>query len=80
MSTVNPLSSQQVLLNRLESDFTYHAPKPLQPAIYEEIRNRAKELAKHLVLTCPNGRELACALTKLEECVFWANAGIARGS
>ena len=63
---------------RIENAFTYHAPKPGQPEIYKEIRDKAKELAYLLDETVPDSREKSLALTKLEEAVMWANAGIAR--
>jgi hypothetical protein len=62
----------------IENNFVYHAPKPNQPEVYEQVRARAKEYALFLRGVCPHGRELAVAITKLEEAVFWANAGIAR--
>lgn len=62
----------------LENRFTYHAPKENQPMRYEEIRQRAKELAESLVALCPESRELSLALTNLEQAVMWANASIAR--
>jgi len=62
----------------IENRFTYHAPKPGQPEIYEGIREQAKSMAFNLVGPCPESRELSLAITKLEECVFWANAAIAR--
>ena len=61
-----------------DSVFTYHSPKPGQPETYQLIREKAKELALLLRDNVPPGRELALARTKLEETVFWANAGIAR--
>lgn len=66
------------LYDRIENDFTYHPPKPGQPETYQEIRDLARELAFTFVDTCPEGRELSTALTKLEEAVMWVNAGIAR--
>jgi hypothetical protein len=66
------------LKTRIESDFSYHAPKEGQPAKYEAIRQKAKELALMIVDLVPNGREQASALTRLEESVMHANAGIAR--
>lgn len=65
----------------LENRFTYHAPmarKEGQPAKYEALRAKGKELAYLIMNNCPFGRETALALTKLEEAIFWANASIAR--
>lgn len=64
----------------IENRFTYHAPKPELNQLdrYAGIRNNAKELALHIEHQCLKSRELSLALTKLEECVFWANAAIAR--
>jgi hypothetical protein len=58
--------------------FTYHKPFGDQPARYEDIRAIAFDYADYLVKNCPDSRELSLAITKLEECVFWANASIAR--
>jgi hypothetical protein len=62
----------------IENNFSYHAPKHGQPEKYEEIRNKAKELAYLIERTVPNSREKAVAITNLEQSVFWANAAIAR--
>lgn len=62
----------------LDNRFQYHAPKDDQPARYEAIRAKAKELAQLIVDTTPFSREQSTALTNLEQAVFWANAGIAR--
>lgn len=62
----------------LESRFTYHAPKEGQQERYERIRHKAKMLAAYINEYCPESRELSLAMTKLEECVMWANASIAR--
>ncbi len=63
----------------LEKRFTYHPPKAGQPEVYEAIREGAKDFAYYIKANVPAGREQALALTHLEETVFWANAGIARG-
>ncbi|HSH45181.1 MAG TPA: hypothetical protein VK966_04970, partial [Longimicrobiales bacterium] len=63
---------------RIERDFRHHPPKEGQPERYERIRLVARNLAHELVDLVPPGRELSTALTKLEECVMMANAGIAR--
>jgi hypothetical protein len=64
--------------DRIENNFTYHAPKEGQPAKYEALRNKAKELAYLIQESVPEGRESALAMTNLEQAIFWANAGIAR--
>ena len=63
---------------KIEVAFTYHSPKPGQSEQYTVIREKAKELASLIDSTCPDSREKSLAMTKLEECVMWANAGIAR--
>ena len=63
---------------QIENNFKYHAPKEGQPEKYEVIRATAKSLAYVIENECPNSREKSLAMTKLEEAVMWANAGIAR--
>lgn len=60
--------------------FKYHKPKEGQPEKYQGIREKSKELAWLIEETCPESREKALAITKLEESVMWANASIARRS
>jgi hypothetical protein len=62
----------------LDNRFTYHPPKAGQPEIYQEIREHARALAHLVNARVPDGPEQATALAKIEESVFWANAGIAR--
>lgn len=62
----------------IEKNFTYHAQKNDQPELYERIRDKAKLLAAYIDEKCPDSREKSLAMTKLEECVMWANASIAR--
>lgn len=64
--------------NELKKRFTYHAPKKEDGSKFEMIRTTALNFAKFINEECPEGREKALALTKLEEVVMWANAGIAR--
>ena len=64
--------------NVLENNFTYHAPKEGQPAKYEALRAKAKELAYLITELCPPSREQSVAMTQLETAIFWANAAIAR--
>lgn len=63
---------------RVDNDFVYHPPKPDQPEKYTRLREEARVLAHLIVDLVPPGREQASALTRLEEAVMHANAGIAR--
>ena len=45
---------------------------------HEHLRENCLELANWLVDNIPDSRERAKALTRLEEVMFWGNAGIAR--
>lgn len=62
----------------IDNNFTYHAPKDDQTARYISIREKGKAFARLINELCPPSRERSLAMTKLEECVMWANASIAR--
>lgn len=62
----------------IDTRFTYHPPREGQPEKYEALRAKAKEMATAIADLCPDSRERATALTRLEESVMWANAAIAR--
>ncbi len=64
--------------DEIEKKFSYHPPKEGQPAKYEAIRAKAKELAYLLDGLCPDSREKSLAMTNVEQAVMWANASIAR--
>ena len=66
------------LQNDLETRFSYHAPRGTQASRYVRIRAQALDFAEYLEEECPPSRERSLAITKLEECVMWANAAIAR--
>ena len=65
-------------MEELANTFTYHAPREGQVERYEEIRRMGLTLATVVYSSCPESREKALALTKIEEAVMWANAAIAR--
>lgn len=65
-------------IERLRSNFTYHAPKGDQPDRYQQIRQGGAVLAETLCKLCPPSRELSLALTNLEQAIMWANAAISR--
>jgi hypothetical protein len=58
--------------------FHYHAPKGSQPTRYVKLREHGLALAELISESCPPSRERSLAITKLEEVIMWANAGIAR--
>jgi hypothetical protein len=60
-----------------------HSSKKITDMDDEELNKFSIEfdlndLAETIMCVCPNSRERSLALTKLEECMFWANASIAR--
>ncbi len=61
----------------IDNIFTYHTPKSNQRERYEELRLYARDLARVINQNCPLSREKSTAITKLQECIMWANASIA---
>lgn len=56
---------------------------PLEPgdrreAAHVAVRLQIRKTMEIIGASVPEGRERSLALTKLEEAMFWANAGIAR--
>lgn len=65
--------------DRIESDFAYHRPpEAADGEALGVMRRRLLKVAQAIVVEVPPGREQSLALTKLEEVMFWANAGVAR--
>jgi len=62
----------------IENNFTYHAPSERKIGQHQMIRDAGKTYANIILHNVPEGREQSLAMTKLEEVVMWANAGIAR--
>lgn len=65
-------------MERIENNFTYHAPEKEQIEKYNEIRSNGKDFAYVLHFNCPESREKSLAMTNLEQAIMWANAAIAR--
>lgn len=61
----------------IDDIFSYHAPKGDQPARYEAIRAKARELAHIILDNVPSCADRSSALRKLREAVMVANAAIA---
>ncbi len=76
--TQHGVERRQAALDDVVRRFTYHPPHGDQTERYQQIRAAGRTLAKLLIACCPDSRERALALTKLEEAVMWANASIAR--
>lgn len=66
------------LYARIMNDFTYHKPDAAAVDKMRQIRAHARHLAKMIGELVPAGREQASALTRLEESIMHANAGITR--
>lgn len=63
----------------LKNRFEYHPPKSETTKLkHETVREILYSAASNLNHIVPPGREASLVITKLEEAMFWANAGIAR--
>ncbi len=78
-SKISKYDISQKMETQIENSFTYHSPKDDQPDRYVYLRNNALQLAILILGNVPVGREQSLAITKLEECIMWANKGIACG-
>lgn len=77
MSTASSPANSS-LTARVENDFVYHKPDAEAVERMRVIRDKARELGLLIAQSVPAGREQASALTRLEEAVMHANAGITR--
>jgi hypothetical protein len=71
------MSQDLTIEQRIEERFTYHSPTPEQLPCYENIRAKAKELAKVIVDNTPDGADRTVSLRALEDAVMQANKAIA---
>ena len=62
----------------LAKRFTLAAVDDGQKQRMAEIRRLCQNLGADILGLVPESREQSLAMTKLEEAMFWANAGIAR--
>jgi hypothetical protein len=62
----------------IRNRFAFHPAKNDQADRYELIRHAGKHFALLVSDAAPPSREQALALTRIEEAVMWAIAGIAR--
>jgi len=66
----------------INHNFKYHPPTGAAVENHQRVRDAAKALAEAIdnLLPPAAGREKALAITKCEEAMMWACAGIARHS
>lgn len=63
----------------IEHRFAFHAaPDDEKRDAHTSVRQACRRLADFLNETLPDGREKSVAITKVEEVMFWGNAGLAR--
>jgi hypothetical protein len=62
----------------LDKRFNAHGLNNRQAENCALIREKCSTLANIINTEVPDGREKSTAITKLEEVMFWANAGISR--
>ena len=67
-----------MMVSQIEKAFAYHELDDDGREVCASVRSKARSLAHYINKTVPDSREKSLAMTKLEECVMWANAGIAR--
>lgn len=68
------------LVHRLEQMFTFHPAEGAQPLQYATVRGECLDLAKLIAVLLPDCEEREMAFMRLNEVMFWANAGVARHS
>jgi len=62
----------------LQDRITHHKPSDEGVQRILQMRRTILEASRAVHQLVPEGREQSLAFTKLEEALFWANAGIAR--
>jgi len=72
------MGEQQDIHERIENDFSFHPATGVTGPKHDRVRRLMRNVAHELALEVPAGREASVMLTKLEETMMWANAGIAR--
>lgn len=63
---------------QIDHNFRYHPPVGDGAARHQAVRNTLRLAAREIAALVPDGREKSTALTKCEEAMMWACAGIAR--
>ena len=61
----------------MSETFKHHNFDAAQDTASAVIRDSAEELEAIIALRCAPSREKSLAMTKLEECIMWANKSLA---
>jgi len=72
-----PATSRGIQEKDLDWIFSHHDPSEDQVDRYNEIREKAKELARVILALCPPCADRTAAIRKVREAVMTANASIA---
>lgn len=64
--------------DQIKQRIHYHPPSEEAVKRHTAIREAIENVLSEICAVVPEGREQSLALTKAEEVMFWANAGIAR--
>lgn len=64
--------------DEIDKRFRFHKMSDETKSKSEKTSDAIRCLADTIDLYCPESREKSLALTHLEECMFWANASLAR--
>lgn len=65
--------------NQIDHRFDFHpATTAEKQGAHGSVRDACRRAAHSVNILCPEGREKALAITKLEEAMMWGNAAIAR--
>jgi hypothetical protein len=62
----------------IDRNFAFQNPPSSKFHRINMLHQIARDYALAIQANCPESREKSLAFTKLEECVMWANAAIAR--
>lgn len=57
--------------------FEYHKLNSVDDEVNVSVHDAAEELEATIAVRCKPSREKSLAMTKLEECVMWANKSLA---
>lgn len=60
----------------MKNKFDYEKIDGLQKNHIESLRTQAKEMYESINYNCPDSIEKSLSVTRLEECLFWANKSI----